>query len=103
MRQIGNGQEIHVYIIPEVAELMIREISNMKIPHEIKKKTSRPSIKEKDSEDDILLPRKNLQNEQPKEVLWKIVAWLLINSMRSEKVQFSMLVRMRLNRCLVRS
>jgi hypothetical protein len=64
MRGIGAGQKIHVFIIPEVAELMNRELRDCVI-------TTPPSAKD--------------------HVLEDIVAWLVINSLRSEQVQWTML------------
>lgn len=62
MRGIGVGQKIHVYIIPEVKELMNRELTHS-VSFEAKK----------GSED---------------HVLEDIVAWLIINSLRSEHTQW---------------
>jgi hypothetical protein len=64
MRGIGAGQKIHVFIIPEVAELMNRELKDAVIPNN-------PHTKE--------------------HVLEDVVAWLIINSLRSEQVQWTML------------
>lgn len=60
MRGIGVGQKIHVYIIPEVQELMQRELRHAIMPkHE--------------------------------HVLEDVVAWLVVNSLRSEQTQWTML------------
>jgi hypothetical protein len=64
MRGIGAGQKIHVFIIPEVAELMKRELR------------------------DAVIPCHPQTNEH---VLEDVVAWLIINSLRSEQVQWTML------------
>jgi hypothetical protein len=64
MRGIGAGQKIHVFIIPEVAELMKRELHDAVIP-------PHPQTHE--------------------HVLEDVVAWLIINSLRSEQVQWTML------------
>lgn len=65
MRGIGVGQRIHVYVIPEVRELIERELTQALI----KGPVSAP--------DDI--------------VLEKVVAWLVVNSLRSEQTQWTML------------
>jgi len=64
MRGIGAGQKIHVFIIPEVKELMARELKNAVIP----------------------IAAGNADN-----VLECVVAWLVINSLRSEQTQWTML------------
>ena len=64
MRGIGAGQKIHVFIIPEVAELMKRELKDAVI-------ANNPSTQE--------------------HVLEDIVAWLIVNSLRSEQIQWTML------------
>lgn len=64
MRGIGAGQRIHVFIIPEVAELMKRELR------------------------DAVIPAHPQTNEH---VLEDVVAWLIINSLRSEQIQWTML------------
>ncbi len=64
MRGIGAGQKIHVFIIPEVAELMKRELR------------------------DAVIPNHPLTQEH---VLEDIVAWLIVNSLRSEQIQWTML------------
>jgi hypothetical protein len=62
MRQIGIGQKCEVYIIPEVAQLIERELSNTEMVR---------------TDDNML--------EQ-------ITAWLVISSMRSERVQSNQLL-----------
>jgi len=66
MRGIGVGQTVRVFIIPEVKNLIEREL---------KAAGDLP----------VLVPK----GEDP--VLTEIVAWLVINSMRSEMTQWSML------------
>lgn len=70
MRGIGDGQKIHVYIIPEVADLICREI--------------RAANEMNSLETNALL-------QTPEKVLEALVAFLVINSMRTEQTQFSML------------
>ena len=65
MRGIGVGQKVHVYVIPEVKELMMRELLQVQ--------RSSPSL---------------LSNDH---VLEDIVAWLIINSLKSEQTQWTML------------
>lgn len=60
MRGIGTGQKIRVYIIPEVKQLMQRELKDAVIVGE-------------------------------DHVLEDIIAWLVINSLRSEQTQWTML------------
>ncbi len=63
MRGIGAGQRIHVYIIPEVRELMQRELKEAAI-------------------------RGGSESDH---VLEDVVAWLVVNSLRSEQTQWTML------------
>ena len=64
MRGIANGQKIHLFIIPEVQELIKRQVQ-----------------------------RCQAQLDAPDEdhTLDDVVAWLVINSMRTEQMQWSML------------
>lgn len=72
MRGIGKGQTIELYVIPEVEQLIKRELlaSGTEI---------QTSISERHSDAD---EQKMLQH---------VTAWLTINSMRSERVQFNQL------------
>ena len=85
MRGIGSGQKIHVYVIPEVADLIIREIraannsSSNVITHLFQEATRRHAGSQAGDDND-----KN-------QVLEAMVAWLVINSMRTEQTQWSML------------
>jgi len=63
MRGIGTGQKIRVYVIPEVRELTNRELKGVLIRQHL--------------HDDSFLER--------------IVAWLIVNSLRSEQIQWTML------------
>lgn len=67
MRGIGIGQKIHVYIIPEVQETMNRELK------------------------DVVIPVPGREDIKADHVLEDIVAWLIINSLRSEQTQWTML------------
>ena len=66
MRGIGIGQKIHVFVIPEVQELMQRELKDAII---------RAPVEAVDGD----------------HVLEDIVAWLVTNSLRSEQTQWTML------------
>ena len=72
MRGIGAGQKIHVFIIPEVSELMKRELRDASavVPE---------------------LAQSLAARGQTDHVLEDIVAWLTVNSLRSEQVQWTML------------
>lgn len=65
MRGIGKGQRITVFLIPEVRELMNNELSGCTYTKE--------------------------RNKHVDHTLQDIVAWLVVNSMRSEHLQWSML------------
>lgn len=64
MRGIGMGQKIHVYIIPEVRELISRELQQANF-------TVSAHLRDHTLED--------------------VVAWLIVNSLRSEQTQWTML------------
>ena len=68
MRGIGQGQKIHLYIIPEVADLMRRELATC-------------------GQQIVVSNREDLREK----ILLSVVAWLVINSMMSEQMQWSML------------
>src|SRR5688572_14975081 len=65
MRGIGIGQTIHLFIIPEIERLMARELSEAEMPETGATGT--------------------------RKVLIDVSAWLVINSMRSERIQFNQL------------
>ena len=67
MRQIGVGQTVEVYVIPEVAQLIERELSST----------------------DMVRTDDN--------TLEQISGWLVISSMRSERVQSNQLILQNLN------
>jgi hypothetical protein len=66
MRGIGQGQKVHVFVIPEVKELINRELKDCT----------------------IVGPSGSPDEEH---VLEDIVAWLVVNSLRSEQTQWTML------------
>lgn len=68
MRGIGAGQKIHLFIIPEVADLMRRELA-----------TCGQEVVVSNTEQDR------------EKMLVSVVAWLVVNSMLSEQMQWSML------------
>jgi len=70
MRGIARGQRIHVFVIPEVAELVRRELSSADIP---------------------IGDPQGLAKADRKLVLQNIAYWLIVNSMRTERVQYSQL------------
>ena len=63
MRGIGAGQKIHLFIIPEVKEIMQRELRDAVIPDTI----------------------------HGEHVLEDVVAWLIVNSLSTEQTQWAML------------
>jgi Ca2+-binding EF-hand superfamily protein len=83
MRQIGKGQKIHLFIIPEIVKLIEREL-NLE-----NKKTSTQLIGQQDGDLDVstsdsVAPSSALFQSLPTHV----AAWLTINSMRMEQLQF---------------
>jgi len=66
MRGIAKGQRIHLLIIPEIRELIRRELSHTKHKAEIAAAT-------------------------PQQVLNHVTAWLAVNQMHSERLQFNQL------------
>jgi hypothetical protein len=82
MRGINKGQRVHIYVIPEVKDLMIRELNNG------------ASIKTSGFESKPITDYLKWDSRSPadcKIVLIAINAWLIINSIRSERVQFNQL------------
>eukprot|EP00931_Biecheleriopsis_adriatica_P032930 TRINITY_DN19156_c0_g1_i1.p1 TRINITY_DN19156_c0_g1~~TRINITY_DN19156_c0_g1_i1.p1 ORF type:complete len:5580 (-),score=1373.58 TRINITY_DN19156_c0_g1_i1:6-15065(-) len=70
MRGIGRGQSICLYIIPEIEQLISRDMSAACLPQ---------------------LPRFNTLGHDNKGVLDAVACWLLCQSMRTEKTQYAML------------
>ncbi len=70
MRGIGNGQRIHVFVIPEVSELICKTVR-------VASKTVKTFNK--------------FEKDESKGKLVEICAWLITNSMRTEQVQWNML------------
>lgn len=77
MRGLGNGQKLHVFVIPEVRELMAKEEAS-----------AIERVVDDDDEAEEGSPRPAAQAD----VLKMIVAWLVIQSMKSEQTQWAMLV-----------
>ena len=73
MRGIGKGQTIHLMIIPELERTIRRELWKSD-------KIERPQY-----------PPRPTDLTQHQEMLRNVAAWLVINSMRSERVQFHQL------------
>ena len=73
MRGIAKGQRIHVLLIPEVEDLIARELAAARLP--------RPTTDRRAAADE----------QTTKAVLVACVAWLIVNSMRVERVQFNRL------------
>jgi hypothetical protein len=76
MRGIGVGQKIHVLIIPEVHELIQRELKECRVHNDSDLLSTSASSSSSSASD---------------HVLEDIVAWLIINSLRSEQTQWTML------------
>jgi len=83
MRGIGRGQTIHLFVIPEIERLMARELkeAEMHLPG------SYPHLTYAHSLNIIYLS----DMPEEKKVLIDVSAWLVINSMRSERIQFNQL------------
>jgi len=96
MRGIGSGQKIHVYVIPEVADLISREIraansSDSLASTAIFETMTRLRGGETASLASDALQEAEKRNAEVEKVLEALVAWLVINSMRTEQTQWSML------------
>eukprot|EP00930_Biecheleria_cincta_P027556 TRINITY_DN19334_c0_g1_i1.p1 TRINITY_DN19334_c0_g1~~TRINITY_DN19334_c0_g1_i1.p1 ORF type:complete len:4939 (-),score=993.22 TRINITY_DN19334_c0_g1_i1:298-13221(-) len=70
MRGIGRGQTICIYIIPEIEQLITRDLGRANLP---------------------LLPAFSSLGHKHKGVLDAVACWLLCQSCRTEKVQYAML------------
>lgn len=80
MRGIGVGQKVHVYVIPEVKELIQRELLQVERTSSLSASPSSP-----------LLSSSSSSSSNDDHVLEDIVAWLIINSLKSEQTQWTML------------
>lgn len=86
MRGINKGQTIHLLLIPEVCDLISREL--MKVGKHSKITSFVPTL----GDSDYFNSRNvNLSDHAIQDILIDINAWLVINSMRSERVQFHQL------------
>ena len=83
MRGINKGQRIHIYLIPEVKDLMVRELSNGASLNLADVEVSKPITE--------YLMWNSVSPADSKTILIAINAWLIINSIRSERVQFNQL------------
>jgi Ca2+-binding EF-hand superfamily protein len=79
MRGINKGQTIHIMIIPEVKDLIIRELSRGK------------AVLQDFSWWGAAIKNDGTCNNAVQRVLCDVSAWLVVNSMRSERVQFNQL------------
>jgi hypothetical protein len=70
MRGISRGQRICLYIIPEIEELIGRDLDLAKLSP---------------------LPAMNTMGSSSKQVLDSVACWLLCQSMRTERIQYAML------------
>ena len=99
MRGIGIGQRIHVFIIPEVRELIQRELRACTSGSK-KQIESSPVVSEDivavshpfgHGEGSLESAGTHHATDSNSHVLEDVVAWLIINSLRSEQTQWTML------------
>jgi hypothetical protein len=83
MRGINKGQRIHLFVIPEVKDLMLRELSQGALLTTIDTPQKPPLVQ--------TLNWNSALPEDVRKILIAVNAWLIINSIRSERVQFSQL------------
>lgn len=92
MRGINKGQTIHLMIIPEVCDLIERELKKISvhstITHDVPDSQA-ISASESRGHSHVLSSRHSRAHVH--QVLVDINTWLVINSMRSERVQFNQL------------
>jgi hypothetical protein len=105
MRGIGAGQRIHLYVIPEVADLLRRELiaaggdAVRAMRRELDNHQTDIGGAEAGHNDNDNNNNNNNSNNNDNNnhvtsrdtVLQDVVAWLVVNSMRSEQTQWSML------------
>lgn len=86
MRGIGKGQTIHLYIIPEIERLMARELKQARTP-------PTGTLPSKRGPKSLTTTRTFVSTEMEANVktLVDVAAWLVINSMHSERIQFNQL------------
>jgi hypothetical protein len=85
MRGIGKGQTIHLYIIPEVQNLIALNIAACG-PRFFRRSTAAAPI-----------DTNALNWSASGDMLVAVSGWLLLNSMRQEKIQFGMLIEQNMN------
>jgi len=83
MRGIGKGQKIHLLIIPEVYQLIYRELAIAK------SSKSKDPIKVVTSSSPT--SSSSLVSKDNAEILKDVMAWLVINTCRSERLQYNQL------------
>jgi len=95
MRGINKGQTIHLMLIPEVCDLIGRELRKINV-----RSTITDDVPHQNSHREIMSERSYchghvVSSRHPRghvqQVLVDINTWLVINSMRSERVQFNQL------------
>lgn len=93
MRGINKGQTVHMLVIPEVRDLILRELRRgraYKTEEEAAISSSHWGQLQVGAESQV--PQAALlAGEEVRKVLCDISAWLVVNSMRSERVQFNQL------------
>ena len=101
MRGIGTGQRIHVFVIPEVRELISQNRAAMHQSKSDEDETSEALTVRNNGVPKAVIsnaavatavaPSLNESESSNVSMLKQIVAWLVVNSMRSEQTQWSML------------
>ena len=69
MRGIGKGQRVHLFVIPEVHELIVKVAVDAGLPRR----------------------RETVASLAPIHMLSDVAAWLVVNSINSEQIQYNML------------
>ncbi len=85
MRGIGRGQTIHLFVIPEIERLMARELKEAEM--HLTGRLLPAHFTYAHSLNICYFP----DMPEEKKVLIDVSAWLVINSMRSERIQFNQL------------
>jgi hypothetical protein len=93
MRGIGAGQRIHLYVIPEVADLLRRELiaAGGDAVRAMREELEGHQNSTNGAQDGHMNTSSQNQVMSQDTVLQDVVAWLVVNSMRSEQTQWSML------------
>ena len=91
MRGIGKGQTIHLYIIPEIERLMARELKHARMPPNGTSRKGLLCFPPPAAPASKLFFTSATGIDGDQRVLVDVAAWLVINSMRSERIQFNQL------------